>query len=247
MARTIQEIYDEILLEKAATPELDIYNSPSSVAYWRLISWVIAVSIWSLEKILDIFKADLEQIAREAVPGTPDWLQKRALEFQYSANPGEEQVLQIIDGRATYPIIITEFRIVTRAAVKELTNSRVALKIAKDDGAGSLTKLATIEEAAFTDYIKKIGFAGIPINVVNLLPDRLKVELTILYDGQYVLTNVQNNVKEAISNYLETVSVVNFNGTLVREDFINAILVVPGVKRVDSYNMVLKARHKSQQ
>ncbi len=242
MSRTLTEIEDSILAAKAERTELDVYNSPSSTAIWRAWVFIFAFTIWTFEQILDLFKADLEQIAREAVPGTPAWLQKRALEFQYSDVPGNEQIVQVIDGRATYTTIDPTLRIITRAAVKETGNGRVLIKVTKDDGAGGLTALSEVELSAFTDYINAVGFVGIPTDKISLFADRLESIVTVYYNGQYVETNVLIGVKAAINDYLASISVKNFAGKLIREDFVNAILAVPGVTGLDSYNMVLKAR-----
>ena len=68
MARQISEIYNELVLEKqnftqlnALQPNIDSsqtllndLNTSSKVAVWRLIFFVVAVGIWSLENIFDI-------------------------------------------------------------------------------------------------------------------------------------------------------------------------------------------------
>ena len=77
MARSITTIQNEIIAAKTADSNLNSLNSPSAVAIWRLWSRIIAGAIETQEQLWDVFKAELEQIAREAVPGTADWLQKR--------------------------------------------------------------------------------------------------------------------------------------------------------------------------
>ena len=243
MARSITTIQNEIIAAKTADSNLNSLNSPSAVAIWRLWSRIIAGAIETQEQLWDIFKAELEQIARDAVPGTADWLQKRVLEFQYSAtNP---QVISVIDGKAAYSTINTALRIVTRAAVVEQVNNRVLVKVAKDDGSGGLTPLAAQEVSALVSYLDAIGFVGIAIDTSSLFADRLKFKGTIFYNGQFVESTVKAAVITAIEAYLSSISVTEFDGTIVREELINAIQAVSGVTGVDTLNVVLTARPSS--
>lgn len=243
MARSIDDIQNEIITAKNADANLTALNSPSAVAIWRLWSRIVAGAIETQEQLWDVFKAELEQIAREAVPGTADWLQKRVLEFQYDAT--SPQVISVVDGKATYPTINEALRIVTRAAVVEQVNSRVLVKVAKDDGGGGLTPLDAVELNALVGYLDKLGFVGIPIDVSSLFADRLRFEGEIFYSGEYVETTVKTNVIAAIEAYLSSVSVENFDGKIVREELINAIQAVEGVTGVDTLNVVLTARPSS--
>lgn len=243
MARSIDEIQQEIIDAKDADPNLAALNSPSAVAIWRLWSRIVAGSQETEEQLWDVFQAELEQIAREAVPGTADWLQKRVLEFQYdAANP---QVVTVIDGKATYPTIDESLRIIARAAVVEQTNNRVLVKVAKDDGGGGLTPLDTTELNALIGYLDKIGFVGIPIDTSSLFADRLRFEGEVFYSGEYVESTVKANVITAIIDYLSSVSVINFDGVIVREQIIDAIQAVEGVTGVDTLNVSLIARPSS--
>ena len=243
MARTATEIQNEIILAVQADPTLIGLTSPSSVAIWRLWAFVVASSMEVQEQLWDVFKADLEQIAREAVPGTADWLQNRVLEFQYDAtNP---QVISVVNGKATYPTIDASLRIITRAAIKEQSNGRTLVKVAKDDGAGGLIPLTTIEENALISYLDAIGFVGIPIDTSTQFPDRLRFQGEIFYNGQYVETTVKTNVIAAINAYLKSISLDEFDGKVVREQIIDAIQAVAGVTGIDTLNVSLIGRPSS--
>ena len=230
MARTIQEIQDEIILAVQNEPALDGITSSSAVAIWKLWTRIVAASLETEEQLNDLFRLELEQIARDAVPGTAEWLQKRVLEFQYDLlNP---QVVQVIDGRVSYPVINEALRIIARAAVKEQSNGRVLVKVAKEV-ATVLTPLTVVEKDALSGYLSDIGFVGIPIDVTSQQPDRLRVEnLTVYYFRQYNPTAVKSEVISAIDNYLESISSNNFNGVVVRSAIVDAIQLVEGVALV---------------
>ena len=243
MARSIDDIQQEIIDAKDADANLSALNSPSAVSIWRLWTRITAGAIETQEQLWDVFKAELEQIAREAVPGTADWLQKRVLEFQYDA--GNPQIITVIDGQATYAVIDPALRIITRAAVVEQTNNRVLVKVAKDDGGGGLTPLTTQELNALKSYLDAIGFVGIAIDTSSLFADRLRLEGEVYYNGQYVEATVKAEIITAVEAYLSSVSVDNFNGEIVREQIVNAIQGVTGVTGIDTLNVSLIARPSS--
>ncbi len=238
MARTIEEIQNEMIAAKDNDPNLAALNSPSTTSIWRLWTFIVAVAINLHEQFLDQGILELEQIAREAIAGTADWLQQRVLEFQYSAtNP---QVITVIDGRASYPTIDESLRIITRASVKEQANGRVLVKVAKNDS--PLLPLNTDELNALIGYLDKVGFVGIPIDTVSLNADRFRFEGEIFYSGEFVESTVKQNVIEAIENYLDNVSIENFDGIVTREKVIDAIQAVPGVVGIDTLNVLMNGR-----
>ena len=96
MSRSIQEIFDEIIVEKETfsslddlvpNPDssqtfLDDLTSSSKVAIWRLMFWVMAVAIFIHESLFDAFKADVEKRALEIVPAVTQFYVIEALKFQ---------------------------------------------------------------------------------------------------------------------------------------------------------------------
>lgn len=238
MARSISEIQQEIIDSKNADPVLVDLNSPSASAVWRLWSYITAVAINLHEQFLDLGKIELEELARDAVAGTADWLQKRALEFQYSVS--DPQVITVINGVATYPTVDENLRIITRASVTEKANGRVLIKVAKGDV--TLSPLDVNELSAAISYFDKIGFVGIPLDTISLNADRLRFEGSVYFYGEYVSTEVKSSVIEAINGYLKSISVDGFDGTLVRENLIDAIQSVDGVAGIDTLNVQLNGR-----
>ena len=238
MERSIEEIQQSMVDQKNAEPELNNLNSPSQTAIWKLWTFIIATAINLFEQLITAATSDLEQIARDAIAGTVEWLQRRTLEFQYDAsNP---QVVSVIDGRIEYGTIDESLRIVTRAAVKEQVNGRVLVKVAK--GTTTLSPLDSNELNALTGYLDKVSFVGMPTDLISLNADRLRFEGEVFYSGEYVETEVKTAVKAAISSYLSNVSINNFNGKVVREKLINAIQEVPGIVGLDTLNIILTGR-----
>ncbi|MGV4333172.1 nucleotidyltransferase, partial [Ornithobacterium rhinotracheale] len=83
MARSIEEIQQQIYQEKANHEELNELNSTSKTALWRLWIYIVSVAIWSLEKIFDLHRAEIDERLRQLKPHTARWYRNKALAFQY--------------------------------------------------------------------------------------------------------------------------------------------------------------------
>jgi len=238
MARTTQEIYDSIILAKESDANLSGLTSNSQTAIWRLWAYIVAVTINLFEQFQDVFKEEIEEIAKTIVPGTPSWLRQKTLEFQYSQDSPQNLVL--VDLVPTYPVINESLRIISRASVTEATNLTANVKVAKNNPPEPLSGL---EQTALIDYLGTIRFAGTKINVVNLAPDRLFVNANVYYDGAYSSV-IENNVKTALRNYLQNLSSFeNFNGVVRNSAIVDTIQKVEGV--IDVQLNQVKARANS--
>ncbi len=229
MARTVAEIKQVMVDEKNATAALDGLTSSSTTAIYNLLFYVVAVCINIFEQLLDVFREEMELIALQAVPGTPSWLRDRVLKFQYGS------VISLINFVPTYAVIDSTLCIVTRCAVKQSSDRRVTIKVAKGATVETLEPLDTPELNALKDYINDIKFAGTAIDVVSLGADRLKITAEILYKGQYVEATVLANVITAIEDYLAGLDfdgTVTLVGSAANAGLVDAIQAVEGVEDV---------------
>ena len=62
MARSIQDIQQEIYQSKENEPALNELNSTSKTAIWRLMIYIVSVAIWTLEKIFDLHKKEVDEM-----------------------------------------------------------------------------------------------------------------------------------------------------------------------------------------
>jgi hypothetical protein len=223
MARTTSEIKQEIITQKNAETALNDLSSNSQSAIWNVWAFVTAQSINFHEQLLDLLKAEVEEIAASAVPGTALWLKDRSLKFQFG------DVVQVNpDFSVGYPTINEDNMIVTQASVKQTGNRIVLIKVAKGT-TPSLLALSATELSAFMSYIDKIKFAGTQTSIISLNSDKLKVAADVYYDGQYIQTTVKTNVINAINNYLANLP---FDGTVNLNKLTDAIQAVEGVDDV---------------
>lgn len=254
MARTIQQIYDEILLEKQQMAELvnlqpqidnaqnllNDLNSSSKVSIWRLFMWLMAVGIWSFEKIMDAYKEEIEARALQIIAGTTKWYWKESFLFQYG------DTLQWINNKYQYSSVNTVNQIIKRVAVIEASN-QVRIKVAKLDGNNTPIPLTLAERLAFENYIGKIKIAGTDVAVITAPADELIIHYDIHYNpqaftpsGESILTPGTFPVEDVINSHIQNLP---FNGILNITKLTDAIQQIEGV--VDPVITASQARYGS--
>lgn len=244
MARTISQIYDAIVAEKNTKAELanlvpgaddldtlktDILTNPSAVAVWRLWAFITAASIWTLEKLQDSFKADVEASAAAAIFGTAGWWVAKLKEFQ----EGDPLIEITVDGvtRLGYEILDPAKQIITRAAIVDQDDGSALIKVAKDKSPGpGLEALSTPEITQVSGYINQQQAAGAKLFLASLASDKLKAEAEVFYNGVLDVATVTAAVEAAIDTYL---AALDFDGAFNRNGFIDAIQGAEGVEDVD--------------
>ena len=234
MNRSLSDIYDEIIDEKQSLTNLSTLlpsssayfpdllaelSSNSRVAIWRLIAYVVAFAIWTHEQVFELFKAQVEEIAAGAIPGTARWYFDRVLEFQY----GEPLVYD--NGIYNYAGDNPALQIVKYCAIEERPDGVVVVKTAKDSN-GDPLELASAELAALQSYLQQIKFAGTRLSVVSFAPDQLKVFYEIFYDPIVPLQDVQQEVELAIHSFVKNLP---FNGRFNINKLTDQLQLLEGV------------------
>lgn len=231
MARSIQDIQNEILRAKENEPTLAELNSTSKVAVWRLWVYITAFVIHTLERIFDQHKKEVAEALSEQKPHTPRWYRNMALAFQYGFDliPDTDK----FNNQGKTEDEIANSKIVKYSAVTESeTESRLIIKIATEQG-GELQPISTGQKASFDAYMQEIRDSGVKITTINYLPDILKLQMEIYRDplvldenGMSILTG-EKPVEKAIKEYLKQLP---FNGELVLAHLVDALQKVEGVR-----------------
>ena len=231
MARSIQDIQQFIYAQKAQEPALASLNSTSKVAIWRLWVYIISVAIWSLEKLFDLHRTDINKRLTELKPHTARWYRSKALAFQYGyylAPDSDKYNNQWLTEEQ-----IEASKIIKYSAVVESKNEgRLIVKIAGEQG-DTLQPITDVQRKSFEAYLQEIKDAGVRLSVVNYQPDVLHLQMKIVYDplvldsnGQSI-TKATKPVEETIKSYLKRLP---FNGELVLAHLIDALQQAEGVK-----------------
>ena len=231
MARSIEEIKEEILRAKEQEAALEGLNSTSKTAIWRLWVYITAFAIWTLEKLFDTHKSEVSEMLKQLKPHTARWYRNKALAFQYGFDLIEDSD-KFNNANATEEQIDAS-KIVKYSAVTESeAESRLIVKIATEQG-GELQPISAGQRESFDAYLSEIKDAGVRITVINYLPDILKLQMKI-YRDPLVLdesgTSIRMGnkpVEEAIKKYLKNLP---FNGELVLAHLVDELQKVEGVK-----------------
>ena len=231
MARSIQDIQQLIYAQKAQEPALENLNSTSKVAIWRLWVYIISVAIWSLEKLFDLHRIDIDKRLTELKPHTARWYRSKALAFQYGFGLSLES--DKYNNQWLTDEQIEASKIIKYSAVVESKNEgRLIVKIAGEQG-DTLQPITDVQRKSFEAYLQEIKDAGVRLSVVNYQPDVLHLQMKIVYDplvldsnGQSI-TKATKPVEETIKSYLKRLP---FNGELVLAHLIDALQQAEGVK-----------------
>jgi hypothetical protein len=242
MARTIPEIFDAMVAEKATLATLapllenssstattpykrllaDI-NSSSKVSPWRLFLFIVAVAAWVLENLWDIFRTEINEKAEQAISGNIPWYKRQVLAFQYLYD------LQLIDNVYKYVTLDEAAQIIKRVAIVEADDGKLRIKIAKLNATGLPIPLTLAEKNAFLAYISKVKFAGTPILIINDAADDLRFNLNVYFNPLIGVDAVIDNTEAAVSSYLAN---LEFNGAINVTRFIDALQAATGINDV---------------
>ncbi len=231
MARTINEIQQEILEAKANDTALNGLTSTSKSAIWRLLIYIVAFAIWTLEKLFDLHSSEVDNKLAQLKPHTPRWYRDKALAFQYGFDLLTDT--DKFDNSGKTQEEIQASKIVKYSAITESEDeSRLIVKIATEQD-GKLTPVTTEQQAAFEAYLFEVKDAGVRTTVINYLPDRLKLNIRIVRDMLVLdangmdITTGKYPVNDAIEAFMKELP---FNGELSLQSLVDKIQEAKGVK-----------------
>lgn len=239
MARSVEEINNYLvssLVTNAAAIGITITPSLwSKRNLMRLMCYTVAVGQAYMEQLQDLFTQNIEAINARSAAASRLWVQDKMFKFQYSATV--PQIVQLINTVPQYPIIDSTLQIIKACSVTTTVSNQVIVKVAKNN---PLAKLAAGELSSAQGYLNIIGSAGITYIVTSGDADRLYISADVFFDGQYAAT-IQADVLLAIRNFMQTLSINNFNGTVKMSDIESAIKGVTGVNDVLLINVRARA------
>lgn len=230
MARTLSTIQNEIIAQVQSSATLaPLLTSTSKTAIWREITFVVAVAIYTLEKLLDVFKQDVDTSIAELKPHSLRWYANKSKAFQYGFALVTEA--DYYDNTGVDELTIEASKIIAYAAVVEQQRG-LRIKVAKDNGT-DLEPLTITELNAFKDYMKEVKDAGVKLEITSTVADQLKLQMDIYYNPQILNSlggrldgTVAEPVQDAIKNYLKNLP---FNGVFLLQNLIDELQKVEGV------------------
>jgi hypothetical protein len=240
MARTVEEIEDTILTEKESNPGLNGLTSTSKVSIWRLFIFIIAYIIFTLELIFDLHQKEVNEAISELKPHTARWYRNKALSFQYGFDLYSDT--DIFNNENHTEEEIEQSKIVKYSAVTEAqSQSRLIIKIAGESN-GNLAPITEPQKEAFIAYMEEIKDAGVPLTIINYLPDLLLLNITIkrdplVLDAQgYAIAPIAGNLQPVDTTISQFLQELPFNGELILSKLTDKLQITAGVKDVNIDN-----------
>jgi len=238
MARSVETIYTDLLAKKEADVNLNALTSTSKVAIWRLWLYVIAYACYVMEVLFDTHRSEVSGILTELKPHTLRWYRNKVKDFQYGFDLIEDT--DVFENGNASDEAIEASKIIKYAAVTESTQeSRLIIKVAKEDANGVLSPIPQTVLDALIAYLEEIKDAGVKITVINYLPDILKLQLQIYYDALVLDENGVSRLtgKKPVEDTLKAfMKELPFNGELILQSMIDRLQLTEGVKIINIVN-----------
>jgi hypothetical protein len=236
MARTVTEIQQTILTEKEKHPELNVLSSTSKVSKWRLFVYIISYIIFTLELLFDTHKQEVTNLISEKRPGSLRWYRGKALDFQYGFDLDPDTDKFINEDYSEEEIDTS--KIIKYCAVNNSdTKGRLIVKIAGETN-GELKPITEAQQESFTTYIEEIRDAGVPVTIINYLPDLLNLNITIkrdplVLDAQgYAVVPINGIIRPVDTAIQELLRKLPFNGELIINHLEDEIQSASGVLQI---------------
>lgn len=237
MARTIAEIKDAITADFMSNEDLaraydftvgDSFASKFSVvSIESIIFYIVAASVWVLEGMMDLFRAEVDERITEITPGRAEWYANKTLAFMKGMLPMPDTDRYDTTGMDDDAIV--KSKVVKHAvAVENETSSVLTIKVAGEVD-GKRCPLDQDTEAQLMAYIREFKYAGVHVELVNKTADVFNCEVTVYYDPQLTMSHVQEDCLAAIKNYIENLP---FNGGYTNMALVDVLQVVAGVRNI---------------
>lgn len=254
MSRSISQIYSEAVATRNNYLQISPLNSgrsESKLSVINVMTYVMAVLIYSYEVLLDVFQLQIAKLISERACGTPSYYANMAKYFQY--NPEREVMDELEFDENTFRIkfktLDESHRIIEKSAYQHDTEKGLILKVCKknsdstsNDGGGVYTRLTDKELTAFKNYIDEIKFVGAKIYCRSTLGDVLSINATVIYDDLYI--DEQQALENVKAKLIEYVKKLDFNGYVYYQSVIDAMQEAEHIVSITGVNSTDKAYAK---
>lgn len=247
--RSVSQIYSEAVEARnnyLQLTELNSGRSNSKLSMINLLTYIMAVCIYTYEAVLDAFEVRVAKILTGRINGTPDWYAKMALKFQYNdiTGAGDELTFNEDTLKVEYVTTDSSHRIVERSAWQTNDDGNsITLKVCKANSNDTevssgipYTQLSKTELTAFKTFIQQIKFVGANIACESLPGDILTIvageSSPIYYNDSYVTASqALTAIQEAMVDYVEN---LEYNEMLYYQSVIDIICKADNISGVSS-------------
>ena len=218
MAQDTETIYQEMLAEKNARPELSELNTPSNTSIFQ--QWLRLFALlhhWMQEK-WDSFKIEVQEVVDSSQYGNFEWWAAKVKAFQYG------DILQFINNRWQYATIDVAKQIIYYVSISD---ERGLVKVKAAKIANSRPVMLNANEAlGLLSYVRQIRPPGTRLAIESLPADKLKTTLIVHYNAQISEAVISAAVEAAYINYINN---IDFDSIYYVNKMIDALQAIPGV------------------
>jgi len=255
MARTIDEIKQEMTADFIKQPAVisaygldgkkSFKDCFSVASIESILFYVFAVGVWSLEKLFDLHKNEVEEMIEQLEPHTLRWYVNKTKAYMHG-----KKLVKDTDQYDTSGMTDTEIEAakVVKYAVATESNTVVYIKVARQNEKGNPEELTTAQLQGLTSYVNEIKDAGVSVQLRNEPADNMKISLLIYYDPTLLTLNEDKSigtledgsepVREAVQ---EVITSLPFNGVFRKSDLMAALQALDCVEVVDIRSVSVKA------
>ena len=236
--RTIEQIKESIaadFMRNEHVAELFVFTPGDSftahfskVSVIGILFYIFAVAAWTLEKLFDTYRGEVDARIEEIIPHRPRWYRDKVLAFMKGKTlvPDTDRY----DTEGMTEDAIAAAKVVKHAvAVENKDASLLTIKVAGEKD-GKRCKLDAETEAQLAAYIAEIKDAGVRTALVNTDPDRFSCQVEIYYDPMLVAETVEVACHEAVREYIENLPI---DGEYTNMALVDALQAVEGVQIVE--------------
>lgn len=233
--RTIEQIKESIAADFmrnehvaelfAFTPGDSFTAHFSKVSVIGILFYIFAVAAWTLEKLFDTYRGEVDARIEEIIPHRPRWYRDKVLAFMKGKTlvPDTDRY----DTEGMTEDAIAAARVVKHAVAAESADaSLLTIKVAGEEG-DKRCKLDAETETQLKAYIAEIKDAGVRTALVNTDPDRFSCQVEIYYDPMLVAETVEAACREAVREYIENLP---FNGEYTNMALVDQLQKIDGVR-----------------
>lgn len=252
MARTIEEIKADMtanfVKQRAVISAYGLDGKKtfdqqfSRVSIENILFYVFATALWTLEKLFDLHRSEVEERIEQLEPHTLRWYVNKTKAFMYG-----HKLVPDTDyyDTSNVPDADIEAAKVVKYAVASESNTVVYIKVAGEkEGKPSL--LTDSQVAALRSYMNTIKDAGVSVQIRNEQADLMRISLVVYYDPTLLSadgTSLSSNGKPVDDTVKSVITNLPFNGMYRNTDLLAALQALPGVEVVDIAGVQVKTRN----
>ena len=188
MARTVEQIYDQLGAEASNYPILgELEANSSNMSFWHYMKLVFAFGANQIEIIWDQFKEEiLSALKVDNIVGTKGWLYDVIDEWQY----GDE--LKLKYNKPYYETIDPSKQIIKRRSVNDLSGGGILIRVQELSGT-EIVAMSSAKVSAFETYINRRKIASMLIQVQSNNANILTLNASVVLNKEVYKSNGQRH------------------------------------------------------